>query len=162
MTPFTPSRLAHTPAFGCLRSRREVLFRRRGVESVLPRAMPIYHPLYDPGELQFVTPSTYRRTPLFLSGRLRRGFVQRLEEVRRERHFLRIGCLLMPDPRRLAVVKLEVLLFAGCVHSPPGPDGLSSTEQKSLRGRRLPKAGVWCAGINRQEAEDEKILTRKE
>jgi hypothetical protein len=36
-------------------------------------------------------------------------------------------------PRRLAVVKLDVLLFAGCVDSPHGPNALSSTFEKSLR-----------------------------
>ena len=36
-------------------------------------------------------------------------------------------------PGRLAVVKLEVLLLGGCVYSPHGPDGLSSTYKKSLR-----------------------------
>jgi hypothetical protein len=97
--------------------------------------MPVYHPLYDPGELPYIAASTFRRTPLFLSDRFRRCLVPRLEEVRRKRHFLRIGCVLMPDRRRLAVVKLEVLLFVRIVHSPHGPNGLSSTEQKSLRDR---------------------------
>jgi hypothetical protein len=46
--------------------------------------MPFYHRVYSPGELQFITTSTYRRTPLFLSDRFRRCFVQRLEEVRQE------------------------------------------------------------------------------
>ena len=46
--------------------------------------MPLYHRVYNPGELQFITASTYRRTPLFLSDRFRRCFVQRLEEVRQE------------------------------------------------------------------------------
>jgi REP element-mobilizing transposase RayT len=32
--------------------------------------MPIYHRTYSPGELQFITTSTYRRTPVFLSPRL--------------------------------------------------------------------------------------------
>jgi hypothetical protein len=44
--------------------------------------MPFYHRVYSPGELQFITPSTYRRTPLFLSDRFR--LVQRLREVRQE------------------------------------------------------------------------------
>jgi len=59
--------------------------------------MPFYHRVYGPGELQFITTSTYRRTPLFLSDRFRRCFVQRLEEVRQELHFLLIGWVLMPE-----------------------------------------------------------------
>jgi putative transposase len=59
--------------------------------------MPFYHRVYSPGRLQFVTTSTYRRTPLFLSDRFRRCFVQRLEEVRLEWHFLLIGWVLMPE-----------------------------------------------------------------
>ena len=31
------------------------------------------------------------------------------------------------------MVELEVLLLRGCVHSPHGPDGSSSTYKKSLR-----------------------------
>jgi hypothetical protein len=46
--------------------------------------MPLYRRVYRPGELQFITTSTYRCTPLFLSDRFRRCFVQRLEEVRQE------------------------------------------------------------------------------
>ena len=59
--------------------------------------MPFYHRVYSPGELQFITASTYRRTPLFLSNRFQRCFIERLEEVRQELHFLLIGWVLMPD-----------------------------------------------------------------
>jgi hypothetical protein len=51
--------------------------------------------------------------------------------------------------RRLAVVKLEVLLLAGSVNSPHGSDMLSSTYEKSLReiaDFKEPKsapAGLW-------------------
>ncbi len=50
--------------------------------------MPFYHRVYSPGELQFITISTYRRTPLFLSDRFRRCFVQRLEEVPQELDYM--------------------------------------------------------------------------
>jgi hypothetical protein len=43
--------------------------------------MPFYHRVYTPGQLQFITARTYRRTPVFLSDRFRHGFVQRREEV---------------------------------------------------------------------------------
>ncbi len=55
-----------------------------------------YHRVYTPGQLQFITASTYRRTPLFLSDRFRHCFVQRLEQVRQELHFLPVGWVLMP------------------------------------------------------------------
>ncbi len=156
-TPFlnfvAARRLAQTPDVWCLRFRRNVFFRPRAVESILPCAMPFYHRVYSPGQLQFITTSTYRRTSLFLSDRFRHCFVQRLEEVRQEWHFLLVGWVLIQQPgdarpgefpRRLAVVKLEVLLFTGCVNSPQGSVALSSTYEKSLRDHRLPKAGV-CA-----------------
>ncbi len=50
--------------------------------------MPFYHRVYSPGELQLITTSTYRRTPLFLSDRFRRCFVQGLEEVPRELDYM--------------------------------------------------------------------------
>jgi len=59
--------------------------------------MPVYHRTYSPGQLQFITTSTYRRAPIFLSERLCHGFVQRLEEVRQEMKFLLLGWVLMPD-----------------------------------------------------------------
>jgi putative transposase len=59
--------------------------------------MPFYHRAYRPGEFQFITTLTYRRTRLFLSDRFRRSFVQSLEEVRQEWHFLLVGWVLMPE-----------------------------------------------------------------
>ena len=67
------------------------------MRSVLSFAMPFYHRVYTAGQLQFITASTYRRTPLFLSDRFRRCFVQRLEEMRQELHFLLVGWVLMPE-----------------------------------------------------------------
>jgi len=55
------------------------------------------HRVYSPGELQFITTSTYRRMPLFLSDRFQRCFVQRLEEVRQKLHFLLLAWVLMPE-----------------------------------------------------------------
>jgi REP element-mobilizing transposase RayT len=59
--------------------------------------MPIYHRTYSPGEVQFITTSTYRRTPVLLSPRFCHYFVQRLEEVREKTHCLLIGWVLMPE-----------------------------------------------------------------
>ncbi len=91
-------RLAQTPDVWSLRSPEGTFFfRPRSVASILSCAMPFYHRVYSPGELQFITTSSYRRTPLFASDRFRRCFVQRLDEVRQELHFLLIGWVLMPE-----------------------------------------------------------------
>ena len=60
-------------------------------------AMPIYHRTYSPGELQFITSSTYRRARVFRSPRFCQCFVERLEEVRQNMNCLFIGWVLMPE-----------------------------------------------------------------
>ena len=65
--------------------------------------MPVYHRVYSRGQLQFITASTYRRVPVFLSDRFRRYFVERLEEVREQLHFLLIGWVLMPEHFHLLI-----------------------------------------------------------
>src|SRR5690348_18367876 len=52
---------------------------------------------YIPGELQFITSSIYRRTPLFRSERCCRCFVDALADVRKSTGFLLIGWVLMPE-----------------------------------------------------------------
>ena len=52
---------------------------------------------YIAGELQFITSSVYRRTPVFRSERFCRCFVEALAEVRKASGFLLIGWVLMPD-----------------------------------------------------------------
>jgi putative transposase len=59
--------------------------------------MPFYKRTFSLGQLQFITTSTYRRSPLFLSEHFCRFFVQTLEELRKEMKFLLIGRVLMPD-----------------------------------------------------------------
>ena len=66
-------------------------------ESILSCTVPLYHRVYAPGQVQFITASTYRRAPVFASERFCRAFVQRLEEVRQEGHFRLVGWVLMPD-----------------------------------------------------------------
>ena len=73
--------------------------RRATAGGILLPAVPIYHRVYAPGELQFLTSSTYRRAPVFLSDRFRHCFVERLEEVRRERNFLLVGWVLMREQK---------------------------------------------------------------
>ena len=77
-------RLAQTPILGGLRSPEGTLFRPGLVESILVRSMPFHKRTYSPGQLPFITTSTYRRAPLFLSERFCRCFVQRLGGVRQE------------------------------------------------------------------------------
>ncbi|MGO8788483.1 MAG: hypothetical protein ACLQVL_14035 [Terriglobia bacterium] len=145
-------------------SRRDLLFWSQAIGSILFRAMPFYHRVYCPGELQFITTSTYRRTPLFRSNRFRRCFGQKtrgpwtagpryeLEEVRQELHFLLIGWVLTEPgdawarefPRRLAVVKLEVLLLARCVYSPHGSDALRSTKNRVPQRLSSAEVGAVC------------------
>ena len=75
--------------------------RRIGVVVRSARFMEVRGPqparVYSPGELQFIMTSTYHRMPLFLSDRFRGCFVQRLEKVRQQLHFLLVGWVLMPE-----------------------------------------------------------------
>ena len=59
--------------------------------------MPVYQRHYPPGELQFITASTYCRAPLFLSDRFRSVFVEALAATRQKIEFLLIGWVLMPE-----------------------------------------------------------------
>jgi hypothetical protein len=55
--------------------------------------MPIYGRHFEPGQLQFVTTSTYRRSRLFDADRFRWAFVETLRQLRQETRFLLIaGC----------------------------------------------------------------------
>ena len=65
--------------------------------------MPFYGRHFEPGELQFITTSTYRRLKLFDSDRFRRTFVEVLREVRQETGFLLIGWVLMPEHFHLLI-----------------------------------------------------------
>lgn len=65
--------------------------------------MPIYGRRYDPGQLQFITTSTYRRTTLFEHDRFGWIFVEVLRQLRRETGFLLIGWVLMPEHFHLLI-----------------------------------------------------------
>jgi hypothetical protein len=47
--------------------------------------MSLYPRYFEPGRLQFLTTSTYRRHPLFACDRFRRYFAEVLRELRPER-----------------------------------------------------------------------------
>jgi len=65
--------------------------------------MPVYGRHSEPGELQFITTSTYRRLKLFASDRFRYTLVEVLREVRRETGFPLIGWVLMPEHFHLLI-----------------------------------------------------------
>ncbi len=65
--------------------------------------MPIYGRHFDPGQLQFITTSTYRRSPLFTCQRVCWTFVETLRQVRQETGSLLLGWVLMPDHFRLLI-----------------------------------------------------------
>ena len=59
--------------------------------------MLLYRRHFEPGQLQFITTSTYRRTKLLDSDRFRRDFLEVLGQLRQETGFLLIGWVLMPE-----------------------------------------------------------------
>src|ERR1035437_4710986 len=65
--------------------------------------MPIYGRQFEPGQLQFITTSTYRRNRLFTCPRFCRNFVAILRELREETGFLLNGWVLMPDHFHLLI-----------------------------------------------------------
>ena len=65
--------------------------------------MPLYRRHFEPGQLQFLTTSTYRRTKLFDSDRFRGDFVEVLGQLRQETGFLLTGWVLMPEHFHLLI-----------------------------------------------------------
>ena len=74
--------------------------------------MPTWKRHFAPGQLQFLTSSTYRRVQLFeprgtagaeRSSALQRIFVEELAQLRSEMDFLLIGWVLMPDHFHLLI-----------------------------------------------------------
>jgi 8-oxo-dGTP pyrophosphatase MutT (NUDIX family) len=85
--------------------------------------MPVSRRHFAPGQLQFITSSTYRRTRLFESHRFRCDFVAALRELREETGFPLIGWVLMPEHFHLLIKeKLNYMpnnpLKSGLVGSP--------------------------------------------
>lgn len=65
--------------------------------------MPVYGRHFEPGQLQFITTSTYRRTRLFERDRFCHDFVDVLRQLRPEMGFLLIGWVLMPEHFHLLI-----------------------------------------------------------
>lgn len=95
---------------------------------------------FTPGQLQFITASTYRRAALFLSPRFCGEFVGSLQEVRGELDFRLLGWVLMPD-------HFHLLIW-------PEPAGATSKIVQQLKQRaaarileilRQNRSHRWCA-----------------
>jgi putative transposase len=65
--------------------------------------VPRYYRVFDPGRLQFITSSTYRRVPVFASQRFCRAFAEVLDALRSEFGFRLLGWVLMPDHFHLLI-----------------------------------------------------------
>ena len=65
--------------------------------------MPVSRRYFAPGQLQFITPSAYRRLKLFDSQRLRFLVVELLREYRQQKGFLLIGWVLTPEHFHLLI-----------------------------------------------------------
>ena len=65
--------------------------------------MPIYGRHFEPGQLPFITTSTYRRSRLFACQRFCWTFAETLHRVRQQTGFLLIGWVLMPDHFHLLI-----------------------------------------------------------
>ena len=65
--------------------------------------VPVYGRHFEPGQLQFITTSTYRRNRLFTCQRFCWTFVETLRQVRQETGFLLIGWVLMPEHFHLLI-----------------------------------------------------------
>ncbi len=59
--------------------------------------MPVYRRQLEPGQLQFIATTTYRRAILFDPDRFPRDFVEVLRQLRQEVAFPLIGWVLMPE-----------------------------------------------------------------
>jgi putative transposase len=84
--------------------------------------VPVYHRYFAPGQLQFITTSTYRRVPVFLNPEYCQLFVDALRAVRSRLDFLLIGWVLMPD-------HFHILLRPGLTESTS--DILKQAKQRS-------------------------------
>ncbi len=65
--------------------------------------MPRYHRVFDPGHLQFITSSTYRRVPVFASKSFCQIFAEVLGKVRQEFGFRLVGWVVTPDHFHLLI-----------------------------------------------------------
>src|SRR6516162_2129837 len=70
---------------------------RPAARVILPPVQPYYPRCFPAGQLEFITSSTYWRTPLFRSERFCQEFVATLDAVGTEFAFLLMGWVQMPE-----------------------------------------------------------------
>ena len=71
--------------------------------AILALVMPSHKRHFAPGQLQFLTSSTYRRAKLFERDRFRWSFAEVLGQLRIEMGFLLLGWVLRPDHFHLLI-----------------------------------------------------------
>jgi putative transposase len=101
--------------------------------------MPSHKRYFAPGELQFLTSSTYRRAKLFESDRLRRDFVQVLAELRQELGFRPLGWVLMPEHFHM-LIKIEPAAMTRRFMQ----ELKKRTAQRILSALRENREHAWC------------------
>ena len=98
------------------------------------------HPRYFvPGELQFITASTYRRVSLFTSPRFCREFVKVLDAIRAEFKFLLLGWVLMPEHFHILIWPQPAESTSRVVHQLK-----QRTAASILRTLRANQDKPWC------------------
>ncbi|MCL5669978.1 MAG: transposase [Acidobacteria bacterium] len=94
---------------------------------------------YIPGELQFITSSTYRRSSLFRSQRFCRCFVDALIDVRKSTGFLLIGWVLMSEHFHLLLKPLSAEATSRIMQRLK-----NRTATSILKELRENQDGKWC------------------
>ncbi len=119
----------------------------RGVAgAILTPIVPVYRRHFLPGQLQFITASTYCRAKLFESERFRQDFVEVLQQLRQEMGFRLIGWVLMPEHFHLLIK--------------PEPAESTSRFMQELKKRTAQRI-VSALCENRQHPWCRKTLTRR-
>jgi putative transposase len=77
--------------------------------------MPLYHRVYDPGHLQFITTSTYRRMAIFSDPAFGSHFVDAIKAARSKFRFRLVGWVLMPEHFHLLFQPVEADLTSAIV-----------------------------------------------
>jgi len=101
--------------------------------------MPAHRRHFHPGQLQFITTSTYRRAKLFESDRFRRDFVEVLQQLRQEMGFRLIGWVLMPEHFHLLIKPEPAERTSGFMQ-----ELKKRTAQRIVSALRQNRQHPWC------------------
>lgn len=77
--------------------------------------MPLYHRFYEPGHLQFITTSTYRRVLIVTNFDFAPLFVQSLQAARAKFRFRLVGWVLIPEHFHLLFLPADARLTSAIV-----------------------------------------------